>query len=180
MDNLWVQVAVGFTAITAALTVLWRKVIKPIFFLAQDAVVAAPIFRELIEAFGGNPNALVVLAAIAKEFRTDSGTTLRDVVNKLTDASNLAAVEREAARQLSAEDRRLLSRLEILLDILRVRADMSAEERAEVAANLAKAQAKVEGIANEVKASQERADSTEGTEAGEAADAAARSGTTET
>lgn len=171
----WVQVIVGSAATVTALGVIYRKVAKPIFNVAQDAVIVAPIMRELIEAFGGNPNALVVLATIAKEFRTDSGSTLRDVVNKLTESADAAATSMEAARQLASDDRISLARVIVLLDILGVKADMSAEERAHVAAKLAEAQEKVDSIAEELVASQGRADASEGTEAGEAADAFARS-----
>lgn len=173
---IYVQVILGLAAVLTALSVIWRRAVKPIFNLAQDAVIAAPIMRELIEAFGGNPNALVVLAEIAAEFRTDHGSSLRDVVNRLTEALSTQAVASEAARQLSAEDRLILARVLVALNTLEADGRLATSERAGIASDLLMAQGKVDEVAASLVRSENRADAVSDGDPGAAADAGAQSG----
>lgn len=177
----WVQFILGAAMVVTAMGVLWQKVVKPAFRLAQAADELVPLLADFTEAFKGTPQVFLILNEIAKEFRTDSGTTLRDIVNRLEallDALTLAA---EADRHLSADDRRMIARVVLLLDSLGVKADEGAvdravatADRAVVAEDLARAKTVLEGVASDLDASHARADAAEPGDAGAAADAASR------
>lgn len=169
-----VQAILVAAAVVSALGVLWSKLGRPTWKIAKAADELVPLLRDFTEAFRGTPQVFLVLDEIARQFRTDSGSSLRDVVNRLEALINEQALAGEAARQLSADDRRTLARLVLLLDLVDAKADTLTSDRADVAANLERAQAAVEGVANDLAAAHARADATSAGDAGAAADAASR------
>lgn len=170
----WIQAVLGAAALVTALGVLWRKVVRPAFKVAKAADELVPLLRDFTEAFRGTPQVFLILDEIASQFRTDGGSSLLDIINKLRDLTHELAVAAEAARQLSAQDRITLARLGVLLADLDVKADARAEDAETVADRLAVAQAAVDGVAADLAESHARADAADPGDAGSAADAALR------
>jgi hypothetical protein len=121
----WAQYIIGASLLVPAAGVLWARLLRPLIRLHSDMEEAVPVMRDLVEQLGGTPDVFDVLAEIASQFRTDSGSSLRDVVNRLEEA----AVESKRAnevlttnvavvKELSALDREQLSRLLRTLDRL--------------------------------------------------------------
>lgn len=169
---LWVQYVLATAALVAAFGVIWSKVLKPVARFITTSEEMLPLLITLTEAFKDNPNAFQVLSEVASEFRSDSGTTLRDVVNRLEAAAieNKTAADAlkvgvEADRLLAERDRKQLQEQLVSLDRLLVRADAAAATgiRMEKAATQ---------VANDLAASHARADATSNSEPGAAVDAA--------
>ena len=66
----WVQYVLWAAAFVAAIAVIWAKVFRPM----MNLVSAAAVLQEIV-----------------KQFRTDSGSSLRDVVNRLEESAKVAA-----------------------------------------------------------------------------------------
>jgi hypothetical protein len=92
---------------------VWLKAVRPISRLAVLADEAIPLLRELIAAFRETPpGAFAVLDEIARQFRTDSGSSLLDIVNRIDAAAKenstvaeVLAAKVEAVKRLTADDR---------------------------------------------------------------------------
>lgn len=79
----WIQWLIGIAAAIGAVTVIWTKLIRPLGRLVVYTQEILPLLQELNKQFKGNLSSFGVLEEIAAQFKTDSGTTLRDVVNRL-------------------------------------------------------------------------------------------------
>ena len=94
---------------------------KKLFKAAQALALLGellPVLKDFTAAFKDNPSVFQVLNQIAAQFRTDSGSSLRDVVDRLEAAAKKSAVlggelsvDREVERRLSIQDREQLARL---------------------------------------------------------------------
>jgi hypothetical protein len=94
---------------------LWAKIIRPLLDLREQLRRAIPAVQALTNVFGGNATMLSVLNEIAAQFKTDSGSSLRDVVNGLAAAaeengqtSDQLRIGAEAARTLAERDHQKL------------------------------------------------------------------------
>jgi len=137
----WMQVVLGAAALATAFGVLWAKVVKPGAAFITLVGKLHPLLQNLVDAFSGEANLLQVLHEIAGEFKTDSGSSLRDVINRLdvAAAANAVAVEEtrratdllkiavESARQLAEGDRAEVRQIRIDQG----KADTKGDERAE-------------------------------------------------
>lgn len=151
---IWIQYILAVGALVGAVGVIWSKVIKPTLKFFATAEEMLPLLKELTAEFKGTPDAFKVLDEIVAQFRTDSGSSLRDVVNRLDDAAkeNRAAAEVlkvgvESQKLLAEQDRKELQRLVTLLDRLTVKVEDGAatsarieEQAADVADDLAAVQ----------------------------------------
>jgi len=97
-----------------------------------------PVAIELTEQFHDAPEAFVTLREIAQQFKADSGTSLRDVINRLERSAddNRAAVKTleaniETARQLAEQDRAHLAAVIAKLDKANAGIEAAAETVAE-------------------------------------------------
>lgn len=115
--------------LTAASTV-WRLFLKPMAELIVLQQQSMPLLRNLVRVFATVPAPFDVLGEIVAEFRTDSGSSLRDVVNRLDHAANenkssaeVLKVQVESSRILAVQDREQLQRLILFLDRLTVKID---------------------------------------------------------
>lgn len=160
----WTQYILGIAGLLIAVGVIWTKFIRPAAKLVTAAEEILPIMKELTVAFRGTPHAFDVLDEIVAQFRTDSGSSLRDVVNRLEQGTQELRQGAQTVKQLAEQDREHLQRLIILLDRLTIRVDDSAARgsRMEIAA---------EAVAKDLAESHLRADKSQG-EPGAAADAA--------
>lgn len=188
----WAQAVLGIAAIVTALSVIWSKVLRPGIRAASAAEVMLPLLVELTTVFRNNPDGFKTLNQIASQFRADSGTSLRDVVNRLeaaaienARAAEILRVGVEAGRLLSERDRQQVQYLLTLLDRLTVKVEaLSASgerieaDRTQVAQDLRERIQEVDrataGVAKDLADSHERADAVTG-DPGTAADAASRS-----
>lgn len=170
----WIQILIGAAATVVAAGIIWKKIIQPIAKLITLLDVVLPLLEDLAEHFKDQPNAFEILSEIVKEFRTDSGTTLRDVVNRLEVsaktnkiASDVLAENAETQRQLAAQDRKHMAELTELVNII-------GAKQHENLKTVDRIESDTKTAASDLAASQRRADQVEG-EAGAAADSAARS-----
>jgi len=99
----WAIVIVSLATVLVAMVTLWQKAIKPMALTIAEANNAVPVMRALVDAFSGDPNVLAVLQQIAAQFRTDSGSSLRDVVNSLAEAAEANRVSNEQLSKLLKE-----------------------------------------------------------------------------
>jgi hypothetical protein len=127
---LWFQVILASAALVTALGVLWKKVLKPILRAIHLAEEMLPLLKTLTAEFKDTPHAFKILDQIIGEFRTDSGSSLRDVVDRLESAAQENAaiadglrVSLETDRRLSERDREDVGQLRMLLDRLSVKID---------------------------------------------------------
>jgi type II secretory pathway component PulM len=89
-------------AVLSALGYLWKKLVKPMAKFITEADQMIPLLSALNETFKHNPTAFAVLDDIAAQFRTDSGSSLRDAVDGLVKSAaenKLAAIENKAAAE---------------------------------------------------------------------------------
>lgn len=193
----------AITAVIALLAGLWTKVLRPGARLIARTEEMLPLLHELTTTFRGTPNAFKVLNEIANQFRTNSGSTLRDTVNRLeayalesravldAAAAELARSDQllkvgvETAKQMADQDRETQRQLMLLVDRLSIKIDeiiASGQrievDRAQVADNLVVREQKLDAgtdtVAAELADSQQQAVSTTGPP-GAAADAASTS-----
>jgi methyl-accepting chemotaxis protein len=122
-------------AVLTALGIIWKKGILPLALFISHVNEMVPLLKALNETFKDNPTGFKVLNEIAAQFRTDSGSSLRDVVNRLEVAAkdNKEAAERaavaadnlrigvEAQRLLDVKDREVMQELTLKLDRVKTR-----------------------------------------------------------
>jgi hypothetical protein len=116
---IWVQIVLSSAAVVTAIGVLWTRFFKPGALLVALIHKLTPLLEELADSFADMPEAFETLSGIAKQFQADSGTSLRDVVNRLEAASienarasddnassaRVLLINLEAADRLAAQDR---------------------------------------------------------------------------
>lgn len=180
----WVGTVIATAAVLAAAGTIWRMFVQPMAALIVLQRQALPLLRSLSKVFGDVPTPFDVLGEIVAEFRTDSGSSLRDVVNRLDSAAlenrsaaEVLKVQVEASRLLAVDDREQLQRLLLVLDRLTVKVETNSTERAieseRVRDNLTVAQTAVNEVAQDLSDAHDRADATKGAP-GMAADAASQ------
>jgi len=96
----WLQWLIGIGAGVGAAAMVWTKVIRPLDKIITYLKEVVPILTDLADHHKKNPVLLDVLAEIAAQFKSDSGSTLRDVVNRLEDAATKNQV---AAKELAVK-----------------------------------------------------------------------------
>jgi hypothetical protein len=101
--NAFTASLIGLGAVIVAVGLIWRSVLRPLVRayvrgeqlaplverIAPIAPQLATILEGMVKDLEGTPQPFAVLNKIAAEFRTDSGSSLRDEINSLA-----AAVER--------------------------------------------------------------------------------------
>lgn len=162
----WPAWVVAAAAAVTALGILWRRVVHPTIRLVSQVNTAIPVLQDLTGTFKDSPGTFKVLDEIAAQFRTDSGSSLRDVVNRLEVAADRLRVGAETARQLAERDRvevrNLLTNVDRLAVVLQTVVESG--ERTEAGDAV---------VAENLVDSQARADEAEGP-AGHAADEASK------
>lgn len=128
---------IGFAALVTACGVVWVKVIKPLAKFITLAETMVPLLQSLNETFKNNPRAFEVLEQMVSQFRTNGGSSLLDIVNRIdsstkanSEAAQVAAlvadslrVGVETVKQLAALDRERTQEMVLLLDRLKVKLD---------------------------------------------------------
>jgi hypothetical protein len=170
----WVTFILGGSALLLAVGVIWNKLVKPLAKMIALSEKMLPLLAVLTEVFKDNPNALKVLYEIADQFKADSGSTLRDVVNRLEAAARKQEANAdglrvgvETVKQVAGLDRERVERLTLALDRVSTKLDgaVGTVNRIELHAS---------GVADDLAAAHKRADEVVSSDAGSAADAAAR------
>jgi hypothetical protein len=169
-----VNLLVGAAAVIVAAGVIRMKVLRPMWRIIRIAERMLPLLNDLTVQLGGTPGAFAVLNEVVGQLRTDSGSSLKDTVNRLdaaaianTTAAEILKINVEVVRQLATQDRELaredrqqLARLVALLE-----ASGATARRIEVAQT---------HVADDLAASHRAADGVGPGPHGAAADAASR------
>lgn len=194
-----VWIAVGITSLGVILgvpTLIWKKMLRPGVRLVNLMDRMLPLMEVLSKEFQSKPQMFSVLREIAAQFQTDSGSSLRDLANRLEETARLnqanieivksglevLRIAYEATRQVSTLRDDKAQELALAIDRLRVKVEagtatgLRMEQKAiGIADDLIIATGKVEGVAQDLADSHKRADDTHHTAApGAAADAAAQ------
>lgn len=183
----WVGVVIATAALVTAIGVLWKKVLAPLVAVSAEARKTVPVMRAMTDTFAGDPGIFLVIREIALQFKSDSGSTLRDVVNRLEAASiqnthanellgiaaDAARLAQEGSRVLAASDRERVDRLIALLAGVDIRVKENTASVSRVAAGVARSEAGAAVVAEDLAAAHERADAHTSTDnPGSASDAA--------
>lgn len=83
----WAQWIVLTSVVAIAIAAIWTKVVRPLSKLIVFLDQILPMLADLLARSKKDPEYLSVLSEIAAQFKTDSGSTLRDVINRLEQAS---------------------------------------------------------------------------------------------
>jgi len=139
---IWLQIILWIAGGLTALGVIWLRAIRPMVRFIYEAERAIPILRSVSDKMS-DPDIVEVIIDMARQFQTDSGSSLRDVVNRLEQAAiearesiDLLRISIESNRQLSAEDRIQIAKLLILIEGLQTKADDAAQTATDVAEDL--------------------------------------------
>lgn len=156
----WTQYIIGIAALLVAIGVIWKKFLSPAARLVTTLEKALPLMTVLVEEFKDVPHIFKILKEIVAQVRTDSGSTLKDTVNRIDQLSQTAAQAAEALK-IGVEARKLLDEQDrARIDRLIVGLDRIERHASDVAKDLAD--------------SHKRADAESSGVAGSAADAAAQ------
>lgn len=182
----WQKYILGAAALIIAVGVIWRQFLKPTLAFYGTATEMVPLMKHLTKVFGDDPSALTVLEDIARQFKADSGSSLKDQVNRLeaaigrqeeaakrveADAEHLK-VGVAAQKELAEDDRKQLRNLLIELGI-------NARAMADLREAVNDIQKDARNVATDLAAAHKRADEVGDQPHGAAADAAAQQTTKE-
>lgn len=110
-----------------ALVTIWTKAIKPLSRLIATSESMVPLLIDLTSQLKDSPNSFSVLKQIIAEFRTDSGSSLRDAVDRIDKsakdnrvAAEVLKINVEAVSLLAAQDRANAAHLQVLMDDLKI------------------------------------------------------------
>lgn len=182
-----------------ALYVIVTKGILPAARAIAGAEKSVPLVRDLTEQLKDIPDSFKILKEIISQFRSNSGSTLKDAVDRIEEAAAAQAkmiarieaavdnetavnktiqVNQESLRQLQEQDRTAIAALTAVINELLAKANLAELGAALLALNLeTHHEAEREGrsiIADDLEASHQRAEATPESDAGAAADAAMR------
>lgn len=192
----WIQALIAIAAFCTALGVIWRAAIRPGAKIITQAEATIPMLAKLTKEWSDTPNLPAMVKDIYDQFSTNSGSSLKDAMNRLEAAAaenkQAAAENKKAAvdlnmqmevnRALADNDRRIMDRLVAVVNVLDARMVIGVQgigdiktEQQDVAAGLVTAQESVDGVADDLLRQHKRANDPKHQKPGEAADAAARS-----
>lgn len=164
----WVRVLVSVAAAITALGIITSKGLIPMWRAARKADEMIPLMAQLVDQLQDVPDVFAILREIVGQVRSDSGSSLLDIIKRLEAASTANAASNTALLSL-------LSSLGARVDIGAATGIRHEQASAIVAADLVIAQAAVDGVAADLAEADHRADVVTGSP-GEAADEASRSG----
>lgn len=189
----WAAIVVGVAAVITALTVIWAKAIRPGAKVISQGEAILPLVLKLTAEFKDAPEMLKVLRQMASQFQTDSGSSLRDVVNRLEMAAEKnAMVAEKLAEQVATQrelDRIRHDELKMQVEVQRELAIRDREQLVKIIDIVSVVDARVRvglsgiaditreqhDVATDLKASIGRADHADPEQPGAGADAALRS-----
>lgn len=161
----WLAWIVAVPIIGAALTYIFKKLIRPAFRAGNALGDAVPVLQEFTEQFRGEDGKtmIAVLKEIVEQVRTNGGSSLADIVRRLETAAQENAetsrdlkVAIEAARLMGTEGREDFVRLVKDLAALTVKVDdiakgrvLDAAERKEIADALTLANEAIAAVASD-------------------------------
>jgi len=135
----WLQWIIGVGAAVTAVWTVWIRALKPIAQLVVLHNRLLPVLTALLAEFEKSPDAFSVLADMAKQFKADSGSSLRDAVDRIQRSADDAKAAADnlksgvaAQRQLATIDRDHVSQLMILLDRVAVMQRSATGERKDI------------------------------------------------
>lgn len=204
MQEILVWISLIAASVTA-LGVLIKKILVPGYRGVGALEDALPVFKKFTTTFQDNTDVFTVIRDIGKQFKSDSGSTLRDSINRLEEmaetnrnniekaaalallvaeetkrSQEMLMVRFEAQRLLDEQQAAQQERILLRSDRLLVRVDAMIQDRLKVASELAARERQIDaastGVAEDLAASRQRADDVPHTEIpGKAADVASQS-----
>ena len=145
----WTQYVIGIAALVVASGVIWKKLIQPLAKLITMLTETMPVMEKLVFVFRDAPNAFKVLYSIQDQFKTDSGSSLRDAVNRI-DAAALSAGMAAEVLKVGVEARKLLDEQDrARIDRLIVGLDRIERHAAEVAQDLADSHRRADEVSDQ-------------------------------
>lgn len=170
----WQKYILGAAGLILAIGVIWKQFLKPTLDFYVTAKEMVPLLKHLTKVFGDDPNALTVLEDIARQFKTDSGSSLKDQVNRLEVAAEKQEANAEhlkigveTQKSLAQDDREQLRKLLIEFGV-------NAQKMSDLGSMLEHIQKNAAGVAHDLAESHRRADQVSDQPHGAAADAAAQ------
>lgn len=170
----WTQYILGAAALLIAFGVLWTKGIRPLARFIATAEKMIPLMVNLNQALGATPQAFNVLDEIVAQFRTDSGSSLKDQVNRLEIAAERQEANAEhlkvgvaSQKELAEDDRKQLRSLLVELGI-------NAQAMRDLGDAVEIIKKNAASVADDLAAAHKRADEVSNQPHGAAADAAAQ------
>lgn len=130
----WFQWIIGAGALLGACSVIYSKLIRPLDRLILYAHDVIPLLITITDRFKDNPELFDVVKEIAAQFKSDSGSTLRDIVNGLQESARISA---EAARVNAEAASVLRIKAQVLEESVAAVKELSRVDRAESAHRLA-------------------------------------------
>lgn len=150
----FLQIMLWIAGGLTAFGVIFYKGLRPLSRFITETERSVPVLQDLTNKLT-DPNLVSVIVDMAKQFQTDSGSSLRDVVNRLEKNSNeigaaldLLRVSTEGSRQLADSDRAQIRQLMMMLDRIHVQADSAAVLAAGVATDLQDSHARASAAAS--------------------------------
>lgn len=129
----WLQITLWTAGGIAACTVIWKQLLHPLARLISYLQEALPLVRELTAQFKETPDSFSVLEEIAAQFKTDSGSTLRDIINNIQGSIESLKASAEESREAAKE---LRIKAQILDENLQVVKRLAATDREDAAHRL--------------------------------------------
>lgn len=159
----WQKYILGIAGILVAVGIIWRQFLKPTLDFYVTAKQLVPLLKKINDVFGGDPNALHVLYDIKKQFTTDSGSSLKDQINRLEVLSKKQEANAELLKvgvasqeALARDDREQLRKLLVELgvnkqsmDALSKHVDSIRQDAREVAADLKEAHRRADEVSDQ-------------------------------
>lgn len=154
----WVVVLGAIAFVITSIYTIWTKAIRPGARVIAEWERMLPVWRDATNALEDVPQAFNILKEIVSQVRTNSGSSILDMIRNLTKQAedtkveaHSMAVQLEADRQLAIRDREQISLLLLQQDRTAQRLDHAISELSKmatandvVANNLANAQARAD------------------------------------
>lgn len=121
----WAETLGWIAGALVAAGIVWTKLVRPLLRFASLAERMVPLLVDLTKQFEDAPGAFAVLDEVAAQFRTNSGSSLRDVVNRLEATSDRIDGRAKTLELRDEEDRTTVARLAAVVNALAARVDLN-------------------------------------------------------
>lgn len=79
----WVQIVLSAAALVVAVATIWQKAIRPAAKAVSQFDQIVPVLNALSRQFADSPDLIVTISNIAKQFKPNNGSSLRDRIDAL-------------------------------------------------------------------------------------------------
>lgn len=114
----WVSLIIAASALLTAVAIVWRLLVKPMFRLIKTGEQVIPLMNNLIDAMSETKTPFSVLDDIIAQFRTNSGSSLKDAINRLEAAITDLHSMGQSAKSMADADRARVAAMSVQLEDL--------------------------------------------------------------